>query len=99
MSRLRHNAPGVGARMRALRRITDAGGLQSGPGRDCTGNDLGERLGIAALYAGRGEADDATAAALLAIAGVEDNERARADVLAAIEDVRALVRRATGGLH
>lgn len=99
MSRLRSTSPGVGVRLRALQQLKREGGLNPGPGRDCTGNDLGERLGIAALYAGRGDTDNANAAALLAIAGVEDSERARAAVLAAIEDVRALVRRATGGLH
>lgn len=99
MSRLRYNSHSIGARLRALHEIESMGGLAPTPGRDCTGTPLGERLGIAALYAGRGDADNAAAAALLAIAGTDDNTDNRAAVLAAIEDVRALVRRATGGLH
>jgi hypothetical protein len=88
----RHNA-GVGQRMRSIRDMTRQNLRPNlGPGVECTGTPLGERLGIAAIYAGRGEQSTGVAAALLAIAGVEDSAASRASVLASLDHIAGVVR-------
>jgi hypothetical protein len=98
--RIRATSPGVGVRLRAIRDLRRQGlPIEAGPGRACTGDVLGERLGIAALHAGRGEHDAARAAALLASAGLPDTPEHRAAVTAAFDCIGAAVRAAIGGLH
>lgn len=103
MSRLRHNSPGVSARLRAIEAARRAGTPVGNPfGRDCVDTTLGQRLGIAAIYGGQGDADTARAAALLACAEITDTPDNRAAVLSAIDDIRNTVREAvglSGGLH
>lgn len=101
MSRIRANSPGVNLRLRALYECQRRGALP-GPERECAETVLGQRLGIAALYAGRGDRDQAEAAALLACAGVPDTAEHRRQVLDAIAEIRRLIRRAAmghGGMH
>ena len=100
--RLRSSSQHVGLRLRALAEIKREGRVPNvGPGVECTGTPLGERLGIAALYAGRGEQSAGVAVALLAIAGVADTPEARAQVLASIDHIAGVVRRCAdpAGLH
>ena len=91
--RLRSSSQHVGLRMRALAEIRREGRVPNvGPGVECTGTPLGERLGIAAIFAGRGEQGTGVAVALLAIAGVPDTPEARAHVLAAMDHIAGAVR-------
>lgn len=101
MTAIRHESSGVALRMRSLQLLRRQGRAPHvGPGVECTGTELGQRLGIAAIFAGRGEQATAAAAALLAIAGVEDSPEARTATLALIDTIAATVRQATdGGPH
>lgn len=92
MSRLRHNTPSRTLRLQAARHIARMPGYVRSPGADCTGNALGERLGIAAIYAGKGDQDNARTAALLAVAGVTDTLENRAALRASFEQITRLVR-------
>jgi hypothetical protein len=94
--RLRSSSPGVGLRLRSIQQARREGRLVEGPERECTGTPLGERLGIAALYAGHGDADTARATALLVCAGISDTPDNRAAVLGAIDEIRNTVRLAVG---
>lgn len=103
MSRLRHNATGLGLRLRSINDAKRAGApLVTGPGRDCTGTELGERLGIAALYAGRGDNANACSTALLACAGLPDTAANRALIGDALDPLLARIQQAVarhGGRH
>lgn len=92
MSRIRHNTPSLTMRISTARSIARMPGYVPGPGQDCTGNPLGERLGIAAIYAGKGDDDNARTAALLAVAGVRDTPDNRAAIRASFEQITRLVR-------
>lgn len=94
MNRLRFAGNGYQLRLAGLRAQQHVPGFMPGPGPDCTGNALGERLGIAALYAGHGDDDNARAAALLALAGVSDSPEHRACIAGAFDQVAQLVRAA-----
>lgn len=94
--RLRSSSQHVGLRMRALAEIQREGRVANvGPGVECTGTPLGECLGIAAIFAGRGEQAAGVAVALLAIAGVADTPDHRARVLLSIDSIAGAVRLAT----
>lgn len=97
MTRIRHNTPSLGRRIASAREQARTPGYVPGPGADCTGNALGERLGIAALHAGRGEADAARAAALLVVAGLTDTPRNREAVQASFASIRHVVHVAVSG--
>ena len=99
MSRLRFAGNGYRLRLASLRELQAMPGFVPGPGRDCTGNELGERLGIAALYAGHGDEDSARAAALLALAGVPDSPEHRAELGDTFDQVAQLVRAAASKPH
>lgn len=99
MSRIRHNTPCIGQRIAAAREISRMAERLPSPGVECTRTTLGERLGIAALYGGKGEADSARAAALLAVAGVADSTANRARVLGAFDGIRAAVHAAVREVH
>lgn len=92
MNRVRFAGAGYKLRLAGLQAQKNVPGFVPGPGADCTGNPLGERLGIAALYAGHGDDDNARAAALLALAGVSDSPEHRAGIASAFDQVAQLVR-------
>jgi hypothetical protein len=99
--RMDHEGNPVRLRLRALRQLQRRGiKPHVGPGVECTGTLMGERLGIAAIYAGRGEQADGAACALLAVAGITDNHDNRVAVLRSIDQIAGAVRAAIdGGLH
>ncbi len=97
MTAIRFASTGHALRLRALRDRARMANWVPGPGRDCTGNPLAERLGIAALYAGQGDQDNARAAALLALAGVSDSPEHRAELGDTFDQVAQLVRAAIEG--
>lgn len=99
--KISHESHCVGLRLRAVAELRRIGRPPHvGPGVECTGTPLGERLGIAAIYAGRGEQADGAACALLAVAGVQDTPENRAAVLRSIESIAGAVRATTeGGLQ
>lgn len=97
MSALRHNAPGVAMRLRSIRDAKRAGiEPVSAFGRDCAQTTLGQRLGIAAIYGGQGDADEARVVALLACADVIDTPENRRKLRATVSDIGSRVRAAIG---
>lgn len=95
MSRVRVNSFSRSARLHTGRRLKAIPGYAPPPGA-CVGTVLGERLGIAAIYAGHEDADNARSAALLAVTGLPDTPANRAAVLASIDAIEAAVRGAVG---
>lgn len=96
-NRLRSASPSVGLRLRAIQMAKNTGRFVEGPDRDCTRSELGQRLGIAALYGGHGDTDTARAAALLACAGVSDTPRNRDAVLQNLDALCRTVQLAVSG--
>ena len=100
MSRVRHNTPGLALRMQSLRAAAHRpGAISADQGRECAGHPIGERLGIAAVYAGRGEVDTARASALLIAAGIDDTPAHRAAVLRGIASIQRAVEAAVAVSH
>ncbi|MCR6661862.1 MAG: hypothetical protein NVV60_01610 [Luteimonas sp.] len=94
---LTHRGTPHGRRIAAARAAMRTPGYVRSPGAECTGNPLGERLGIAAIYAGKGDDDNAQAAALLAVVDVRDTPENRIAVMRHIDQVAQLVRDAVNG--
>lgn len=90
-NRLRSASPSAGLRLRAIQMAKNAGRFVEGPDRDCVRTELGQRLGIAALYGGHGDGDSARATALLACVGVSDTPRNREAVLQQLDAITRLV--------
>lgn len=89
--RLNFKSQSVGVRLRAAREARATPGYFDGPGMDCTGTPLGERLGIAALYAGKGEPDTARIAALLVVSDLPDTAENRAAARAHLAEISRFV--------
>lgn len=68
-------------------------------GRECTAHPIGERLGIAAVYAGRGEVGTACASALLVVLGLDDTPRNRDAVLRNLGGIQLAAQRAIAEVH
>jgi|GEM_PF-5121182 len=91
-NRLRSASPSVGLRLRAIQMAKNEGRFVEPLDRDCARSELGQRLGIAALYGGQGDGDSARATALLACVGVSDTPRNREAVLQQLDAISRLVR-------
>lgn len=96
--KLRNSSPGVGLRLRAIQWAKREGRWTEGPDSDCTRSELGQRLGIAALYGGQGDSDNARAAALLACAGVSDTPRNREAVIQKLDAICRTVQISVSGI-
>lgn len=99
MSGLRRGPRGIGQRISAARGTARMVNRVDSPGIECTRTALGERLGIAALYGGHGDADNARAAALLAVAELPDTPANRARVLSVLGGVRTTLHHAVQAVH
>lgn len=95
MSRIRHNSPSKTLRLAAAAKLARMPGYVRPPSA-CVDTPLGQRLGIAAVYAGRDDADNARASALLAVADLPDTPANRAAVLASIASIESAVAAAVG---
>jgi hypothetical protein len=97
MSALNFRQPTIGARVRGLRKIGRFGGTEEALfRRACVDTEIGQRLGIAALYGGRGEADAARVTALLACAGLDDTPDNRAAIASDMGAILSLVTASAG---
>lgn len=94
--RLGFRNPSAGGRLRSVQLARREGRYVEPISSECIGSPLGERLGLAAIYAGHGDADAARASALLVCAGVSDTPDNRAAVLGAFDEIRNAVCVAVG---